>query len=344
MSPRSLLFVPGDRPERFAKAVTSGADAVILDLEDSVLPERKQAARAEDPAKGFLPSTGRLKYFQLPSLYRRRYRNDAGVEQGDEICPFYDPMIAKLITHAETREAAIANLREMTAITCCWPVKCNAGFLNLALWDEDFEAGLMDTGLIAREGEDLIPYESPSYDALQSVALMVIDEALGGKPLHIRDTYLDRDKGPWSKLGFRLNGNRLKPIIRLRADGRDYEFPFDEIAMDDSLWVRRVNEGYLVTDEGMTHVLSAGRTDGSQDNGGGSGVILAPMPGKVIALDVAEGQEVAQGERLMVLEAMKMEHALIAPFAGRVAELSARLGAQVEVEALLARIEKGEGE
>ena len=81
-------------------------------------------------------------------------------------------------------------------------------------------------------------------------------------------------------------------------------------------------------------------------SGGGTefdGAILAPMPGKVIALDVVEGQEVEKGERLMVLEAMKMEHALTAPFTGRVADLPAKLGAQVEVEALLVRIEQGEG-
>src|SRR5262249_8186457 len=157
------------------------------------------------------------------------YRNETGVGQGDEISPFYDPMIAKLVTHAQTRDEAIRNLREMTATTRCWPVKCNAGFLNLALWDEDVENGQLDTGLIARRGEEWIPNEAPSDKVLQSVALMTIDEALGGEPSHIRDTYLNRDKGPWSNLGFRLNRDVLRPTIRLQTNGEVYEFPFEEI-------------------------------------------------------------------------------------------------------------------
>jgi 3-methylcrotonyl-CoA carboxylase alpha subunit len=295
---------------------------------------------AEDPAKGFLPSIGKLVHFELPKLYRKkRYRNETGVQQGDEISPFYDPMIAKLVTHAETREGAIANLREMTARTTCWPVQCNAGFLSLALWDDDVEKGNLDTGLIARRGDDWIPDEKPSAKVLQSVGLMVMDDALGGRPSDIRDTYLRRDAGPWSNLGFRVNRPKATPLIRLNSQGQTFEFPFDEIDVDDALWVERVNEGYLVTDEGATYVLTEGRTDASHGAAGGDGAILSPMPGKIIAVEVAQGDSVSKGQKLLTLEAMKMEHTLTAPFDGTVAELNATPGAQVQVEALLARIE-----
>ena len=98
----------------------------------------------------------------------------------------------------------------------------------------------------------------------------------------------------------------------------------------------------FVTERGQTYTFTVRGPDGSDHGSVADGAILAPMPGKVIAVDVAEGQEVAAGERLMVLEAMKMEHALTAPFAGTVAELKVSAGGQVQVEALLARVEKAE--
>ena len=94
--------------------------------------------------------------------------------------------------------------------------------------------------------------------------------------------------------------------------------------------------------DGASFATRAFRVDGSIHHSAADGDIVAPMPGKVIAVDVAEGQQVEAGQRLMVLEAMKMEHALPAPFAGTVAELSASVGSQVQVEALLARVEKSE--
>lgn len=294
---------------------------------------------AEDPAKGFLPSTGRLEHFQLPQLRRaQRCRVETGVREGDAISPFYDPMIAKLVTHAPTRAEAIVNMREMTRWTKCWPVKCNAGFLNLAFWDEDFELGVIDTGLIARGGDEMIPDGKPSALALQSVALLVVDDALGGKPSDTRDTYLRRDKGPWSNLGFRVNDYEAPVMLRLLASGEVFEVEFEEISVEDSLWVERAAGGYLVCDHGVTNLVQTFRSGGSTTGHSSSGAILSPMPGKIIAVEVAVGQSVSKGQKLLTLEAMKMEHTLTAPFDGTVAELSAAPGAQVQVEALLARI------
>ncbi len=295
---------------------------------------------AEDPARGFLPSTGRLKYFRLPySSRRRRQRNETGVEQGGEISPYYDPMIAKLVVHGEDREAAIQGLREMTGDVVCWPVKCNAGFLNLLLKDEGFKAGRMDTGLIASKLEDFIPDEKPSARVLQSVAHMVIDQSKGGKPEDIRETYLTTDPGPRSNLGFRLNRKPQTPMVELAQGATTYAVLFEEISVDAAAWVEKTPDGYLVDEDGVTFMLTPARYDGGGHHSVHDGDILAPMPGKVIAVDVAEGDQVKTGQRLLVLEAMKMEHALTAPFAGAVAELAASEGAQVQVEALLARIE-----
>jgi 3-methylcrotonyl-CoA carboxylase alpha subunit len=296
---------------------------------------------AEDPAKGFLPSTGKLEHFRLPKLYRgRRHRNETGVRRGDTVSPFYDPMIAKLIVHAETREGAIAAMKEITSHVECWPVKTNAGFLNLLLYDERFEDGSMDTGLIGENLEDFIPDAEASELALQSVAHLVVDRALGGRATDIRETYLTTQKGPWSNQGFRLNRKRADVTIRLSDRDRDYEFVFADQSIDDSLWVEETSEGFKVTDDGVTRMLHITRPGAESHASAADGAIFAPMPGKVIAVDVTEGQEVAAGERLMVLEAMKMEHALTAPFDGTVAELKVSAGSQVQVEALLARVQK----
>jgi 3-methylcrotonyl-CoA carboxylase alpha subunit len=295
---------------------------------------------AEDPAKGFLPSIGKLRHFELPRYGRDRLcRIETGVGQGDAISAFYDPMIAKLVAHGETRINAIANLRELTAHTVCWPVKTNAGFLNLALWDAAFEDGDVDTGLIARAGNEWVPLEQPSPLALQSVALMVIDDSLGGHAANIRKTYLGRPESPWSNLGFRMAREPVTPLIKLCAEGQTFECAFDEISVDSALWVERVDHGFLVAEDGMTFVLEVARSEGSSGHHAHDGDILSPMPGRIIAVDVTAGQTVTKGQKLLTLEAMKMEHSLTAPFDGVVAELNAQVGAQVQVEALLARVE-----
>jgi 3-methylcrotonyl-CoA carboxylase alpha subunit len=320
--------------------VASG-EPIPLKQEDLKINGHAIEARlyAEDPAKGFLPSTGRLEYFRLPSLTRkRRYRNETGVRKGDEISPFYDPMIAKLVVHAETRQDAIEAMKDMTSDVECWPVKSNAGFLNLLVYDQEFEDGTMDTGLISNNLDDFIPDERPSDNALQSVAHMVIDKTLGGKATDIRETYLATDKGPWGNLGLRLNRDKAPAMVRLTEGANEYEFAFTDQSIDESLWVEETPHGYLVTDGGVTRMLHIARAGGTGQASAADGAILAPMPGKVIAVDVAEGLAVSAGQRLMVLEAMKMEHALTAPFDGVVEGLSVSAGSQVQVEAVLCRV------
>ena len=296
---------------------------------------------AEDPARGFLPSTGRLDYFSLPRLYRgKSYRLETAVEQGDAISSFYDPMIAKLVTHAPSRIEAIANLREMTATMGCWPVKTNAGFLHLALWDSAFEEGRMDTGLIAREGDALIPDAEAPEAVLQAVAHLAVDHALGGHGTDIREAWLRTDTGPWSNRGFRLNCRPAPVLVRLTDGTREYHVIFNNRSINDCPWVERIDGGWVVTEDGVTRLFNEHRAGAIAAGAAADGALLAPMPGRVIAVDVAAGDRVAKGQKLLTLEAMKMEHALTAPFDGTVAELNAAVGAQVQVDAVLVRVEK----
>ena len=268
---------------------------------------------AEDPAKGFLPSIGRLDTFELGD---ESVRIDTGVEQGAEISPFYDPMIAKVIAHGPTRDAARSALTQALDESAVWPLKTNAGFLVKALEHPDFVAARIDTGLIGREGEALMPPARPSDDALADAAAS-----------------LTRGGG---LAGFRLNA----PV---RSEGI---FLLDGEAVTISYDPRQGGEGaddVLVAQGGQVWCLTPWRAAGAAGADASDGAILSPMPGRVIAVAVAAGEAVTKGQKLLTLEAMKMEHSLTAPFDGTVAQLNASEGGQVSEGTLLVKIEKGEG-
>ena len=267
---------------------------------------------AEDPAKGFLPSIGRLDTFELGD---ESVRIDTGVEQGAEISPFYDPMIAKVIAHGPTRDAARSALTQALDESAVWPLKTNAGFLVKALEHPDFVAARIDTGLIGREGEALMPPARPSDDALADAAAS-----------------LTRGGG---LAGFRLNA----PV---RSEGT---FLLDGEAVTISYDPRQGGEGaddVLVAQGGQVWRLTPWRAAGAAGADASDGAILSPMPGRVIAVAVAAGEAVTKGQKLLTLEAMKMEHSLTAPFDGTVAQLNASEGGQVSEGTLLVKIEKGE--
>jgi 3-methylcrotonyl-CoA carboxylase alpha subunit len=272
---------------------------------------------AEDPAKGFLPSTGRLERFHIPD----DERVDTGVEQGAEISPFYDPMIAKIISWAPDRERAVHDLKTVLDGTAVWPVKSNAGFLYRLLEDETFLAGTMTTGLIAARGDALIPDAKPSRAMLETAALHLQRENVGVTQAALT--------------GFRLN-SASKMAVVLDVDGEPVEarIPHD---WHDEVWSSAATaESALVSAKGAAFAIGQYRSRADGKHHAHDGDIVAPMPGKVIAVDVAVGDRVNTGQRLMVLEAMKMEHALTAPFDGIVTELSVSAGSQVQVEAVLA--------
>jgi 3-methylcrotonyl-CoA carboxylase alpha subunit len=283
---------------------------------------------AEDPAHEFLPSTGRLDHFVLG----RGVRIDTGVEEGDRISPYYDPMIAKLIARGATREEAIDRLVETLEGVEIWPVRTNAAFLARAADHPDFRAGDVDTGFIPARIDRLVPDTAPPEGVwnLAATALLASDFGAGG------------DGEPWVALqGFRLNA---------APDGR--------IALAHGGETRRVEtagdpplEG-IATAEGNTVLAfaagqafaftlpGAGAGGGAAGGAAADGALLSPMPGRVIAVEVRQGDKVAKGQKLVTLEAMKMEHSLVAPFDGVVAALEAKEGAQVSEGTLLVRVEK----
>ena len=278
---------------------------------------------AEDPAKGFLPSTGPLERLHLPT----GIRVDSGVEEGGEVTPFYDPMIAKLIVHAGTRATAAAKLAEAAREVQVWPVRSNAAFLARAAADEDFVACRIDTGFIERHAERLVPSAEPSAEIVGLAA----------------SSLLSTDRGdPWAALaGFRANA-AVERRVEVEIAGIPHIAEYGSLSpigrhvmeIGGETILFRNGEGWSVAPPRADH--AGGSTTA------GDGAILAPMPGRIVSVLVEAGESVVRGQKLLVLEAMKMEQALVAPFDGVVASMDAVAGTQVSEGKLLAKIEAGE--
>ncbi|MCF3640371.1 acetyl/propionyl/methylcrotonyl-CoA carboxylase subunit alpha [Rhizobium sp. TRM95111] len=312
---------------------------------------------AENPAKGFLPATGKLALFDLPEDVARV---DAGVRQGDDVTPFYDPMIAKVIVHGADRNIALGRLEAALRRCRIAGVASNTAFLTRLCRDPDFSAGDVDTGLIARAGDALAGNPLPSAE---TVALAAI-AALGffGSPM---------SDDPWLSLaGFRLWGGNRQSVF-LEYEGREAEVGVSvegsgryavEVEgerlsltmLDCDGTSLRADVGGRILDasvvrDGDTLSVSAGGSchvfvrpempghHGEADTGGDT--IRAPMPGLVRQVSVGAGQTVARGQPLVTMEAMKMELVLAAPRDGVVAELAVAVGAQVSEGALLLTLE-----
>ncbi|TBA08282.1 acetyl/propionyl/methylcrotonyl-CoA carboxylase subunit alpha [Rhizobium ruizarguesonis] len=273
---------------------------------------------AENPAAGYLPSTGRLEHLSLPEAVRV----DSGVEQGDDITAFYDPMIAKIIVHGSNREAALSKLAAACAGIEVWPVKSNAGLLTRIAVDPDFCAARIDTGFLDRHGDSLVATK-PSEIAIDTAATVLS-----------RNT----DGDPWSALaGFRIAGADDKRV-RIRI-GEQLLWGQSRPELEANAVT--IGETTVLFDAGNAWPISlpvASEVEASQ--GAGDGAILSPMPGLVISVDVAEGDRVAKGDRLLTVEAMKMEHSLRAPFDGIVEKLQVSSGIRVSENQLVVSIVK----
>jgi len=296
---------------------------------------------AEDPAKGFLPSVGRLRHLMLPE---QQVRVETGVVEGDEVSPFYDPMIAKLVATGPDRAAAISTLRHACAVTAVWPVKTNAAFLLACLNDPVFRAGEMTTALIAQRGDELLPVATPSEAIRDTAAKAILVQAAGAAVFQIGDTLADEEdlrSRPWTgTMGFRLNSAPHRRV-RFELNGEATEAAVESAFAPLNAWVESSGATLLIgQNDGrvfaarLNEPRGTGTTHGLHD-----GEIEAPMPGKVTAVEVSQGGKVAKGQRLLTLEAMKMEHALTAPFDGMVVELNAKPGAQVTEGQLLVKVE-----
>ena len=281
---------------------------------------------AENPATGFLPSTGPLTHFRLP---QERVRVDGGVEEGGEVSPFYDPMIAKLITHAPARRAAAAALAEACRKVEVWPVRTNAGFLARCLEHPDFLAGDADTGFIEAHAEELVPSAEPPPEVLAAAAAARLRQARG------------RETSPWTALtGFRLNAE-ASAVVRLQYGDRTLTIRLaGDGAQAPGASTAVYGRDLVVFHEGQAFAFGEPRYGLDEQGGSGDGAVRAPMPGRIVTVAAAAGAAVRRGEALVTLEAMKMEHALTAPFDGLVGEVRVAAGDQVAEGALLVRLDK----
>lgn len=278
---------------------------------------------AEDPSREFLPSIGSLSGLRFPE----RVRVDTGFEEGDEVTPFYDPMLAKIIAADDDRDTARLRLAEAVEHLAVWPVQTNAPFLRRALMHETFAAGEVTTAFLPNNVDELTDAVVPDEPTLAGAAEAVFQASLSPDLA-----------SPWNgAIGFRLNaGPNLRVRVALNDQVYDAEIPPE-------VEVERGEELAAVSLHGQTFRISTPRGMGASGVGEGDGALISPMPGKIIAVAVRQGEQVTKGQKLLTLEAMKMEHSLVAPFDGVVAELSAEEGGQVSEGAVLARIEKGEG-
>jgi 3-methylcrotonyl-CoA carboxylase alpha subunit len=295
---------------------------------------------AEDAPAGFLPATGPLAQLRFGD----GLRIDTGVRQGDAVSPHYDPMIAKLIAHGPDRASALRALArglEHSAVAGC---VTNRAFLARLLRDADVVSGDVDTGLIARRGAALAqdaPVEALDH-ALAAVAW------LGGRAGF-------RHFGP-ARAALALAGDPVETLAITARDGAwEVTGPLGAVTLEDvqvgaeRITARhagvRVCAGLAMSGAALTlhrpgasHVFTR-HDPAAEALGAGADMVLAPMPGRIVSVLAEAGAEVAQGDGLMVLEAMKMEHRLVAPRAGRVAGLLAAEGDQVAQGALLVQFE-----
>jgi acetyl/propionyl-CoA carboxylase alpha subunit len=275
---------------------------------------------AENPAAGFLPSTGKLTHFRLPSY---KVRVDSAVEAGGEVTAFYDPMIAKLIAHGPTRQAAAETLADACRAVEVWPVKTNAAFLAHCLDQPDFVSGAIDTGFIGERSETLIPHADPTDAVLQAAAHAVLPPST--------------DSSIWNRpSGFRLNASAAF-VIRLQHGEHAHAIPVDPAVAAPERTTLNLDGHIIVFDAGDAVVFTRPDLAHAEETEGG-GTVLAPMPGRIIAVHVTKGDAVTKGQPLLTLEAMKMEHTLRAAFDGSILELSATVGDQVSEGKVLARL------
>jgi 3-methylcrotonyl-CoA carboxylase alpha subunit len=294
---------------------------------------------AEDASAGFLPATGQLEHLVFPDFARI----DTGVRAGDSITPYYDPMIAKITVHGRDRVEALGKLARALDATEIAGTVTNLGFLRRLLAHERFQTGDVDTGIIDAH-VDKLATDPPLSDAALAVAAVV---SLGLREDKLQGFSL------WTpqRRQFTLADREIEVVPT--AKGADVSIGSTKLS------VASDRDGWRVGGEAerFRGLKLRGSVEVFGANGGGvevadplargaegdaSGLALAPMPGRVTLVAVEAGGLVAKGDTLAVLEAMKMEHRLVAARDGVVAEVLARKGDQVEAGAALVRLAEAE--
>ena len=325
-----------------------------LAQEDVVITGHAIEARiyAEDPAQGFLPTGGTALLMCEPE--GDGIRVESSLVEGGEVAITYDPMLAKVIAWGNDRATALRRLDSALAHTTILGLGTNIAFQRALLADADVQAGRLDTGLIERHLNDLTQVDVPD-DVLAAFAVLRHRAAVTGP-------------GPWDSAtgwrpadpawtGWDITVLSEQHTVRARPDAAgglvvciDGEEPFPVhgslrgqrleltvqggtttflTAEGEAVWLGRDGHSWSVSQRVRVRSGSAGGHDGT---------IRSPMPGTVVAVHVAPGDSVEAGQALLVVEAMKMEHTLTAPYDGIVSQLAARPGQQVAVGALLAEV------
>nr|WP_311193413.1 acetyl/propionyl/methylcrotonyl-CoA carboxylase subunit alpha [Stenotrophomonas sp. A5586] len=318
---------------------------------------------AEDADRGFLPSTGTLRHLRLPAA-NAHVRVDAGVEQGDAITPYYDPMIAKLIVWDVDRDAALRRMQQALAECEVVGVTTNAAFLRRLVMTDSFAGAKLDTALIEREQAALAPPDATGDATAWALAAVAAIATESAAIADARDPY-----SPWqARDGWRLG---VAAARRLTLEQAGVLAVVDATAQGDAWTLLR--DGHTVTAhgglngeqltlqvDGQLHRARVVRDGGELYLFGAQGVrrftlhdpvseadqgvvdagsLVAPMPGRIVATLVASGTEVRKGTPLLVLEAMKMEHTLQAPADGTVQGFRVKAGDQVGDGAVLVDFE-----
>ena len=299
---------------------------------------------AEDPENGFLPSTGRIVAFDVPG----DIRVESGIETGGEVTPFYDAMIAKLIARAPTREEALDRLADALDRTLVVGVRSNVPFLGALCRMSEFRQGKVDTGFIERNLNALgaVPRGPDRAAAASGVACLLAEDTATApaEDGHEADS-------PWAaRDGFQLTGTRSITVpVLIDGENANAALTFDKhgmsVAIDgetpapDAKLFEAGEDVYVLRDGRQTRVRLKEVSAATSETGAGDGVVTAPMHGKVLELFAAAGDHVTGGQRVAVIEAMKMEHTLRAPFAGVVTKVPVTVGAQVVEDAQIMVIE-----
>ncbi|MEU3369630.1 biotin carboxylase N-terminal domain-containing protein [Streptomyces sp. NPDC006660] len=307
---------------------------------------------AEDPSRGFLPSGGTVLALREPQggwgsplLERSRelggVRTDSGLSEGTEVGSLYDPMLSKVIAYGPDRATALRKLRAALAGTVTLGVPTNAGFLRRLLAHPAVVAGELDTGLVEREADSLIPDGVPEevYAAAAAVRLDALRPAPAEgwtDPFSVPSGW--RMGGEPKALAFPLRVAGLDPVTRPAPTGAAVTADRVTVELDGVThtfhraghWLGRDGDSWHVQDHDPVEAALSGRSHGGADT------LAAPMPGTVTVVKVAVGDEVDAGQSLLVVEAMKMEHVISAPHAGTVTELDVVPGSTVAMDQVLA--------
>jgi geranyl-CoA carboxylase alpha subunit len=308
---------------------------------------------AEDVPAGFLPQTGPVVRWRAPSGLDVRV--DHALAEGGAVSPHYDSMVAKLVAHGATRHAARRKLLRALERCVLLGLPSNQGFLADTLADPVFADGQgVHTGFVAERFGAAPAGHPPTARTLAFAALALLalerpdpTAPIAPAPLAGNSTLQLESGGTHWPLrvqplpdGWQVDAPDLPPL-RL-AHARWVE-PGAVLAaecdgMVESAVCALQDDALLLFHAGRAHRFARPNPRRGRQEAGGGGTVTAPLTGRVAAVDVREGEHVAAGQRLVVLEAMKMEHQLTAPIAGRVAELAASAGGQAAKGALLLRI------